>query len=750
MERILELNKGLDEEIILQQYDKNSEKIRIKIEDSKYKYDLTGYTISINGIKPDEKYIMIPVNIINAKEGIIEFDIVEQLTIVSGVVTLQFMLLGSGSKVINSTLFSINVKPSIKIGTPIASADDFILITQTLKEVKEWDTIFTQKIKETNDRISEIVANNGNGNKDSEIVDARKGKASLRDKVNEIDANIEELQEKAISNVKEIGEIYDRFNEAELIEYTGTNITAKNSYKGLLREVSIKGRTIQNLIQKEYKISEQFRVVAESSLLKPNTTYTLIVENTSSNSYGVYFGEKVFESTPAFRISKGVNMYVARTKSDITDSNVLKNHKDNTEYTLKNIMLLEGDHTNTPLSEIPYIEGIKSVGEEENNKIGILGKNKNLFDAKTFVDDTNREFYSYSDDRINILKLDGRANKERFKKRVRIKPNTDYIIKCNLSTDAIRIFLYEDNVYITPTNYAFNSLGNQWIDIKFIETTIFPKEVLNIQLEEGKVASVFVKGETQKSDIQLTEPLRSLPNGVSDEIKDGKLIRRVGSVILDGSENWRKNTNWGVTDVNTSCFNFDRVGHNGIDISRSEYSLAFLCDKLPSINPYAIDLEGCISHLDNIRLRILKSKLDTDDSQGIKKYLISNNIELVYELKTPIITDLKPLILNSYDGTTHITSDNYIMPTITAKVPSNVQAIISDLNIENEELKKDNTLQNEAINTGLYATDEMYYLLEPIISAIPQSLELTEDGKDRIEELHRVMRERGLTPRERK
>lgn len=41
-----------------------------------------------------------------------------------------------------------------------------------------------------------------------------------------------------------------------------------------------------------------------------------------------------------------------------------------------------------------------------------------------------------------------------------------------------------------------------------------------------------------KTEILLNEPLRSLPNGVCDEIMGNQLIRRIGKVILDGSENW--------------------------------------------------------------------------------------------------------------------------------------------------------------------------------------------------------------------
>lgn len=159
MERILELNEGLNEEITLQQYNKNNEKIRIKIEEKKYKYDLTGYTVSLNGVKPDGKYILIPVTVVDVKGGIVEFDIIEQLTIVEGLVTLQLMIIGSGNKIINSTLFSIYIKPSIKMGTPTISNDDFTLLSSKLGDIAEWDRVFT----ETSGKIEEKYTERLNG-----------------------------------------------------------------------------------------------------------------------------------------------------------------------------------------------------------------------------------------------------------------------------------------------------------------------------------------------------------------------------------------------------------------------------------------------------------------------------------------------------------------------------------------------------------------------------------------------------------
>ena len=61
------------------------------------------------------------------------------------------------------------------------------------------------------------------------------------------------------------------------------------------------------------------------------------------------------------------------------------------------------------------------------------------------------------------------------------------------------------------------------------------------QFEEGNVATPITEQKHHKTEISLKEPLRSLPNGICDEIVDNKLIRRVGKVTLTGEEGWWSN-----------------------------------------------------------------------------------------------------------------------------------------------------------------------------------------------------------------
>ena len=119
--------------------------------------------------------------------------------------------------------------------------------------------------------------------------------------------------------------------------------------------------------------------------------------------------------------------------------------------------------------------------------------------------------------------------------------------------------------------------------------------------------------------------------------------------------------------------------------------------------------------------------------EGLRDWLKANPVKVIYRLATPIEIPLnKNINLKTYDRTTHIASTNTLPATINCKVPSNVQAVISNLkeenealntqvstlNLENEEIKETNITQDELINTTMMATDQMYMMLEPLLANI--------------------------------
>ena len=166
----------------------------------------------------------------------------------------------------------------------------------------------------------------------------------------------------------------------------------------------------------------------------------------------------------------------------------------------------------------------------------------------------------------------------------------------------------------------------------------------------------FIESKSDKTQILLDEPLMRLPNGVCDEItRDGKLIRRVGKVVLDGSEYWSKYT----PNETSSCF-----GHVIDDIA-TKYQYGLVCDRFASAKDYypnSVTDEGINQHGNKVLLiRINHSRLSSQDVAGFKQWLSQNPTTVYYELETPITTELPAPYLRIFkDG--HLTFNTLVAP----------------------------------------------------------------------------------------
>ena len=488
--------------------------------------------------------------------------------------------------------------------------------------------------------------------------------------------------------------VHQRINDSSYLAYEGTNITADNSYYGYVKEMSVKGRTLQNLITKyggstaNYEISNGLITVDASigegyrwysplnnGMIKPNTKYTIIldiIENTLngreleinySRVDGNISGNCIADSIFLPLGSMGKIIKVVMSKEDVTNQKYIISPRLRSEQTsgiLKFYMtVLEGDYTNTPLEELPFGEGIYSVGESEDNLIKVKS--------------------------------------------------------C------------------------------ETIDLNDVK----------IQVSEGTSITSYEPYQESIQELKLNEPLRSLPNGVCDEItEDGTEIRRVGKIVFNGSENWRNGvgTNESFIDVRLALNQL--VGKNNRN---------GLCDTLPYasyIDAWICTKEGISVYNHATVTEVIASipKTKVIDLQSWKDWLSQNPTTVYYELNEPIIKKHnKNMNLKTFEGTTHITSDNYLLPTISCKVPSNVQATIMNLkeeneflnnavslmSLENEEVKLVNETQDVLINTTMLATDEMYMMLEPLLSEVAQTLSLEREVSKMVD-LYVAMVMRGL------
>ena len=304
-----------------------------------------------------------------------------------------------------------------------------------------------------------------------------------------------------------------------------------------------------------------------------------------------------------------------------------------------------------------------SVGEEEDNKLIILSNNKNLFNPNCSITDN-----VYIDNNGIISPMSGYAVTNEY---IKVKPSTNYI--CENSNhvgfyDINKNFInrgatWNSQSFTTPSNCHYIRFQIEWIGLE--------NRNLNLhRFAEGSSINRFEIPPYQyhKTEILLSEPLRSLPNGVCDEIVDNKLIRRIGYFILDekvfniGSESagWKpqiqtipfyKYCNQFKPELkvktNSLCFS-NRLSINKSFVKSDIEGLGF-----SSGNPYASYFGG----------RLKRDKIENQDGYSVANYI--NNTQILYELAEPIIEELpNSITLQGFDDTT-MYIENSITPTVT-------------------------------------------------------------------------------------
>ncbi len=502
----------------------------------------------------------------------------------------------------------------------------------------------------------------------------------------------------------------------------GYDVTINDSEEGVLN-FEVNGRTLQDVCKDKSNFfinrgsydngiitltqntsDVPFAYLNENFILKENTTYTLILEileNTieaSSNenntnqvfsiaSSGLGYGLWTIEMENTIVVlSKQTGIirkkFVYRTNnvgangSIVATGGYVLKHTSNPSGRIKfRLMFLEGDHTNTPIAELPYIEGIQSVGdlvEDESNvnfgkyKVEVKSVGKNLLNVSDLI------FGKKIDDNGNVVAgLESQAVTETIK----LKPNTQYVYSVeNVSgspnpLNGSRVFLYDSvgnfnrSFWLATRNDKFTiDNKNHFIRIAYslsggkADTTL--DNLQTAQLEEGTTATPYEPYYEDIKTYYLDKPLRGLPNGVCDTIEKDKVVRRVGKVVLDGTEEWSiQSTNTNENGlVNFALNRYFKRKHGQDDT---------LCDRFPIGG--MITIETRESYLFGEQTLYIRKSISSNITtvSDLKDWLQANPTTVYYELAEPTEEQLPTVpMINSYNDVTHIYSTNYIQPFI--------------------------------------------------------------------------------------
>lgn len=144
--------------------------------------------------------------------------------------------------------------------------------------------------------------------------------------------------------------------------------------------------------------------------------------------------------------------------------------------------------------------------------------------------------------------------------------------------------------------------------------------------------------------IPLNEPLRSrLDGSVKDEVSLNKVTRRFAEVVLDGTEDWYFSDSSDINYTYTS------------GISNAKPNSLVVCNAMCSTD-LRLEENNCYINANKIPIFCSDSITSVDE---FKAWLQANPITVVYELAEPIVEEIEPVDIVTYDNVTYLTaSDN--------------------------------------------------------------------------------------------
>ena len=310
----------------------------------------------------------------------------------------------------------------------------------------------------------------------------------------------------------------------------------------------------------------------------------------------------------------------------------------------------DGNETDTPGEGCRLV----SVGEEEDNKLIILSKNKNLFPYSNISIDTktNQTWYSlegnmgmYGNDMWSKTKT------WIYLPRGYIKVTTQELFNCGIQmvTPNEKIIPYNGNSLFEGGYVTFRLRNNDTVNKFGYKNLMFEwsqSPILN--------NSNYIEPKQHKTEILINEPLRSLPNGVKDEIIGNQLIRKIGRYKFSGTESFWKSGATTESMISIGINNLVKYKANSCVFCNT------IVNNTNSFAKYSIRIDSQYA----LRINLPIEEVPTLDIDGVKKWLVDKSTEFLYELAEPIIEELpNGITLQGFDDTTTYI-ENSITPTV--------------------------------------------------------------------------------------
>ena len=359
-----------------------------------------------------------------------------------------------------------------------------------------------------------------------------------------------------------------------------------------------------------------------------------------------------------------------------------------------------------PVSPSPdYPSEIESVGkyfsfDEETGKYGIEVKNtgKNLLENRGVSNTSNGITFTVNDDKTILVdgNNDGTANSSFIINNYFLKAGTYILNGCPSggSSTTYRLVIQKTSGWSVLALDTGSGSEQFTIDeATNIQVVIFIQKgqtISNLLFKpmirlSSIIDDTYEPYQSSSSLFVLDQPLRSLPNGVKDEliIENGraKIIKRVGTVVLDGSENWNltiRTDKYSFWKLNSTISNMLNYKHYKLCNYFKYENESFSTASVPSLSENYSDANPMIV-------------FNTDGSQGTtvaewKNWLSTHNTTLYYQLATSTEIDLGEVeTLSTFEGVNNVSLDTNIKTNMTITYPTEYEELdkhfLKDVNV---------------------------------------------------------------------
>lgn len=221
----------------------------------------------------------------------------------------------------------------------------------------------------------------------------------------------------------------------------------------------------------------------------------------------------------------------------------------------------------------------------------------------------------------------------------------------------------------------------------------------------------------EKMSILLDEPLMRLPNGTYDEItRDGKLIRRIGKIVLNGSTTpWEKGgyTNNYRQELYIKPENITPAARKR-GVGNFSYN-NFVCDRFPTMDGFIPSSNKwfAINGNGGITMALPFTELTEPYYEKAKEWISKNPITLYYELAEPVVTQLPESQMRIFKNG-HLRFDTMVAPisshTVQLNKSAQIERSVREVNSLDNKVSKlealyDDLLLSTSVNIDLLGLD---------------------------------------------